>query len=133
MMAAVIAIALIVVMTAIAPDHPGVELVLWGPARETALLLGAAVLFHRVALLSTHHRDSGRVAGILIIGSAFAAAHVLQSGSDALASAPLAFLLTAGAFSAVSAPTLGRQVFAVFALWLSHAGYNAFVIGAQLR
>lgn len=104
------------------------KLLLWGPLLETVMLLLAAAAVARLLA----KRQPGCVANALIcagvIGSAFVASHLLQVGVAALASAPMALLLSIGAAYAVHQPHAVVMARNGFALYACHALYNAAIL-----
>lgn len=104
------------------------QLVLVGPALETVQLMLAAALVGR--LLAQRRPDAGRnilqCAGI--VAFAFIASHVALRGIAALASLPMALLLSGGAVLAVGpARTALRAAYGLI-LYVVHAWYNAALL-----
>lgn len=109
-----------------APALP--QLVLVGPLLETVQLMFAAALL--VRLLAP--RGTGAGQGMLhcagIVALAFIASHVALRGMAALASLPMALLLSAGAVFAVRQARAMPRAICGLILFAVHALYNAALL-----
>jgi heme/copper-type cytochrome/quinol oxidase subunit 3 len=104
------------------------RLLWWGPLMETALLLLAAFAVNRMAIRRRQRDGEGLAACTLIVGASFLAAHLLQFGPAALASAPAALLLAGVAAHAAQQPARQALLTRGPALFAMHAAYNASVL-----
>ncbi|WP_431478301.1 hypothetical protein [Massilia eburnea] len=104
------------------------QLVLVGPLLETLQLMLAAALVGR--LLSPCRPVGGQ--GVLhctgIVAVAFIASHVALRGMGALASLPMALMLSAGAVCAVRQGRAVLQAKCGVILFAAHAWYNAALL-----
>lgn len=104
-------------------------LLLWGPLSETALLLlASAAVTQMLARRKPGSADNAAIC-TAIIGLSFIASHLLQNGTAALASLPMAILLSAGAAHAVHRFRLFFMLRVGLALFAIHALYNASLLG----
>lgn len=104
------------------------RLLLWGPLLETALLLLAVLAVSRWALRHQRRGGTGMAATTLIVGMSFLAAHWLQAGVAALASAPMALLMAGVAAQAVLHPAYRTWAARGGLLFAMHALYNGAVL-----
>lgn len=101
---------------------------LWGPLLETALLLLASASVTYLLARRKFGRADNTATCTGIIGLSFVASHLLQNGTAALASLPMAILLSAGAAHAVQQFHILVIVRVGLALFAIHALYNASLL-----
>ncbi|MBA3774144.1 MAG: hypothetical protein H0X13_17140 [Ramlibacter sp.] len=103
------------------------QLLCWGPIFETAALISAAYVLHRL----NDGRVGEREVSTLIIGVSFCATHCMQYGSAAVASLPMALTLAHAATRAV-VQLPGVTLVSALALAAMHAVYNAGLLGIEV-
>ncbi len=114
---------------------PLARVLLMGPLLETALLMLSAAAVARALARRQPHASTNVAICAGIVGLSFIGSHVLQSGVAALASLPMALLLSVGAAYAVKQENKlawARHGLALFAI---HVLYNAWLLafGSLLR
>lgn len=114
---------------------PLARVLLMGPLLETALLMLAAAAVARALALRQPHASANVAICAGMVGLSFIGSHVLQSGVAALASLPMALLLSLGAACAVQQENQRAWARHGVVLFAIHVLYNAWLLalGGLLR